>query len=945
MARDGGSRLTSVCFLASYIWLSCSLQRHSLIDQPRLSSFLLLSISGTVAFIASLFSKWLPGADGRFDSEAVLKGMQSSLPHRPRRFYVPCIILLIVFRLEIVHQVVSYFQCASEGVEAFLPVLLAVYEFFSHRAPAVVSDELEDMWGNPLEDFKNWLISSPIHLLASTFMFSYGVFMTGNFTLSSTYFCTTRGKGGTLVPVLQWVGVFTDAVIVIMSWRVLSWARTTKGRLRTLGGILLLSSVGVLLLCLQTRIYQHREIISYHPFRGIGSLYFFDVLSTGLLVSTFVISMTLWACDSSVLEPTAVATFTSGMLASVQSVSLIGTYQQTSASQPLIILSIISAGFVLFTYANSMRWIVFFKRVILLSLLICILFTSSVYAIFKNPTVERHPVDELVYRRRVEADRWLRHATVSTTLKLAVAEYKDRHQGRNPPPNFDKWFEYARQRKSVIIDKFDQIEKDVRPFWGMKPQKIQEGLEKLYELPDIAIIKIADGKVSHNLPIQSLHRPILEDAVSMISTFSEHLPPMSIAINLNERPRILVPWDDIHRLTMAGSRGRFQLLPHRTHKREEAPNMARGSPINPAKTTLGPDTQMYVSPTKFRQLEALACPPGSAARGGVHWDVRDFCPSCVRPHSQGQFLEDWEMFLDPCHQPDIFNLHDFHTTPHLYDLQQDLLPIFSRSKTDSFNDILFPLMGLNLGGADDVGFEKKKDIVFWQGDASGSRVITHSSLFGGHRHRLVHFANNASAKDAVSILLGDKADGKDKFRYEKTLLEEANGPLPFEFSFTNEEFCTDAKHCQLLRMEFGFKEPAKAFDNRYVVVLDSADGPSPDLLPTLRSNSVPVLSTIFREWYTERLMPWVHFVPADLRYHGLHSTLAYFIGLKNRGPINGKSRLTQGRLEDARWIADEGRKWADKAIRREDMEVYMFRLLLEWGRIINEDRDNMGFVM
>ncbi|KAI1800480.1 glycosyltransferase family 90 protein [Daldinia bambusicola] len=945
MARDGGSRLTSVCFLASYIWLSCSLQRHSLIDQPRLSSFLLLFISGAVAFIASLFSKWLPGADGRFDSEAVLKGMQSSLPHRPRRLYTPCIILLIVFRLEIVHQVVTNFQCASEGVEAFLPVLLAAYEFISYRAPAVASDDPEDMWGNPLDDFKKWLISSPIHVLASSITLSYGVFMTGDFTLRSTYFCTTLGKTGTFIPLLQWVGVLTDAAIIIMLWRVLSWARTTKGRLRKLGGILLMAAIGVLLLCLEARISQHREIINHHPFRGIGSLYFFDVFSTGLLVSAFVISMALWACDSSVLEPTAVATFTSGILASVQSITLIGTYQQTSAIQPLMVFSIISFGFVIFTYANSMRWIVVFKRVILLCTLLCILFASSIYAFFRDGQLNSHPVDEFVYRRRVEADRWLRHATVSTTLKLAVEEYKERHQGRDPPPKFDKWFEYAQQRKSIIIDKFDQIEKDIQPFWGMKPQKIQEGLEKAYELPDIAIIKIADGKVSHNLPAQSSQLPVLDYAVSTISTFVEHLPPMSIAINLNERPRILVPWDDVHRLNMAGSRGRFRLLPHRPHKRGEEYNLGKRSPINAANVAPGSDTQTYVSPTKFRQLEVLACPPGSAARGGVHWDMRDFCPSCVKPHSQGQFVEDWEMYLDPCHQPDIFNLHDFHTTPHLYDLHQDLLPIFSKSKTDSFNDILFPLIGPNLIGADDVGFEKKKEIVFWQGDASDSRVITTSSLFGGHRHRLVHLTNNASTNDAISMLLGDVIKGKDKFRYEKTLLEEANGPLPFQFSFTDDASCTDAKHCELLRREFGFKEPAKAYDYRYIMVLDTADGPSPNLLPILRSNSVPVLSTIFREWYTERLLPWVHFVPVDLRYHGLHSTLAYFIGLKNRGPINGRSRLTQGRLEDARWIAEEGRKWADKAIRREDMEVYMFRLLLEWGRVINEDRDNLSFVL
>ncbi|KAI6088132.1 glycosyltransferase family 90 protein [Hypoxylon rubiginosum] len=947
MARDGGSRLTAVCFLASYIWLSCSLQRHSLIDQPRLSSFLLLFISGAAAFGASLFSKWLPGADGRFDSEAALKGMQSSIPHRPRRFYVPCIILLIVFRLEIVHTVVQDFQCSVEGIEAFLPVLLAAHEFFSHRTPPVVSDEPEDMWGDPLEDFKEWLISSPITLLFSTVLFSYGVFMLGDLTPRSTYFCSTLMNKSSYTVLMQCLGVLIDAIILVMLWRVLSWARTTRSRLRTLGGILILASIGVSALWLETRISRHREIIGHHPFKGIGSLYLFDVFSTGLLVSTLIISTVLWACDSTMLEPTAIATFTSGMMGSIQNVLLIGTYLQPTFGPPLTVLSVISAGFIMFTYANNMRWIVVFKRVFLMGLLISIIFASGIVALVKHKLVERHPVDDLVYRNRVEADRWLRHASISTTLKLAVAEYKDRHNGRDPPPNFDKWFEYARKQNSVVIDRFDQIEKDLLPFWGMTPQQIHNGFERLKGLPDIGIITIANGKASRNRPTDGDQETVLESLLWLITPFAEHLPDMSVAINMNERPRILVPWDDIHRLTMAGSQSRFQLLPNRLRtRREDVTISVESNPMDTPKAT-------YVSAKKFRQLEALACPPGSAARGGVQWDVRDFCASCVKPHSKGQFLEDWEMFLDPCHQPDIFNLHDFHTTPHLGDLHQDLLPLFSRSKTDSFSDIIMPMHDIwAFLETEWTSFDKKKDIVVWQESIREVGVVTPQSLVGGQRNRLAHLVNNASAADEVSMLLGVQSDGKTKFQYEKTPTQGANGPLPFECGFTNADHptntllkaqpCEDA-NCQLVHQEFGFKELRKVLDHRYVLLVDGADGGPHHFLPALRSNSVPVLSSIFREWYTERLLPWVHFVPIDPRYHALHSTMAYFIGLKNRGTINGRSQITTARLEDARWIADEGRKWANKAIRKEDMAVYMFRLLLEWGRVINEDRDNLGF--
>lgn len=51
------------------------------------------------------------------DSDAVLKASSSSLPPRPRRFYVPCIIVLIVLRLELSYRSLRDFQCSAAGIE------------------------------------------------------------------------------------------------------------------------------------------------------------------------------------------------------------------------------------------------------------------------------------------------------------------------------------------------------------------------------------------------------------------------------------------------------------------------------------------------------------------------------------------------------------------------------------------------------------------------------------------------------------------------------------------------------------------------------------------------------------------------------------------------------------------------------------------------------------
>lgn len=42
-------------------------------------------------------------------------------------------------------------------------------------------------------------------------------------------------------------------------------------------------------------------------------------------------------------------------------------------------------------------------------------------------------------------------------------------------------------------------------------------------------------------------------------------------------------------------------------------------------------------------------------------------------------------------------------------------------------------------------------------------------------------------------------------------------------------------------------------------------------------------------------------------------------------------------------IAEEGSDWAEKVLRLEDMKVYWVRLLLEYGRVIRDDREALGY--
>ena len=65
------------------------------------------------------------------------------------------------------------------------------------------------------------------------------------------------------------------------------------------------------------------------------------------------------------------------------------------------------------------------------------------------------------------------------------------------------------------------------------------------------------------------------------------------------------------------------------------------------------------------------------------------------------------------------------------------------------------------------------------------------------------------------------------------------------------------------------------------------------------------------------LWPWVHYVPLGLNGSDWFETVRYF------------AQEETGRLEGKR-IAEESRQWSRNVLRKEDIEAWMFRLLLEY---------------
>jgi hypothetical protein len=101
---------------------------------------------------------------------------------------------------------------------------------------------------------------------------------------------------------------------------------------------------------------------------------------------------------------------------------------------------------------------------------------------------------------------------------------------------------------------------------------------------------------------------------------------------------------------------------------------------------------------------------------------------------------------------------------------------------------------------------------------------------------------------------------------------------------------------------------------------------SPSFLTHLHSTSVPLVSTMHTTWLSSRIVPWLHFVPMNHAFTDIYAILDCFIGNgKASSGAHGEMVRHGAHDEEAMRIATEGKEWAERVVRREDMLVYLGR--------------------
>jgi hypothetical protein len=580
-------------------------------------------------------------------------------------------------------------------------------------------------------------------------------------------------------------------------------------------------------------------------------------------------------------------------------------------------------------------------------IVLLIAFSIGVVVYRHQQPTSTHPITALIELAAVQHETWGSQAHRSRTLAEAAAHYRRRYK-RDPPPNFDKWYRFAVQRNSIVIDDFDNIEEDLAPFSSFNPDDLRlRTVTVLATNTDVSGIRIRDGRAEAIAEVPEEHRWVIEGAVTMIQQFAEFLPDMDLAMNLHDECRVAVPYDHLRNALDNPQPYPFP-DPSKPSQDFSSERAKRWPSIEDVRT----DPQFFedARPPTFQTYGSIACPPKSRARKERHWQTKGFCSKCIEPHSMGAFVSNWTLAADPCHQPDIANLHGMHLSPSTMMGTHDVVPIFSQSRAPGYIDIRYPSPWNYLEKTKyefsekfpDPHFQEKEDVLFWRGMTTEG-VTTAGTWKGMLRQRLVHLVNNETARHPIMLPTGDHTDNLEYAMKKTSDIKKYLGTKT-DIRFVDGVTSCTGQDCTDQSKEFYFGPNTDIRQHwRYRYLFD-ADGPgfSPRFIPFLRSNSVVFKAALFREWYEGRLIAWKHFVPVDLRLHDLFSSLAYFGGY---GVEQRNKRMMGARTKEAEKIARDGKVWTEKVLRKEDMEVYMFRLLLEWGRLTDDRRTEVGFRM
>lgn len=352
------------------------------------------------------------------------------------------------------------------------------------------------------------------------------------------------------------------------------------------------------------------------------------------------------------------------------------------------------------------------------------------------------------------------------------------------------------------------------------------------------------------------------------------------------------------------------------------------------------DAGEYLSPSDYLKPNdpklsnwANACPPTSSL---YHNETNQM--TLEEQEASGlfkSFIYDHPSAMDVCQHPESKPLHGFTRAPGTDNIE--LVPLFTFAKTTTQNDVLVtPLEQFSdtYIGDDPPWAQKKLSKLLWRGSTTGAEFMKGINWKSSQRSRL-HFIShedNITSKESTLKVLVENPKTKEVEVLDRDL--KGLNDRFMDTSFSGGPVQCDPETCDYMRAHIQFAHTMgldESYQYKYLIDLDG-NGWSGRFHRLMSTKSLVLKSTIFPEWYADRVQPWVHYIPIKVDYSDLYDVMVFFLGDQSDDP--NLKEFKKGHDELAEKIATDGKTWAAEHWRRQDMAAYMFRLVLEWRRIM-----------
>ncbi|EDR06864.1 uncharacterized protein LACBIDRAFT_250899 [Laccaria bicolor S238N-H82] len=571
---------------------------------------------------------------------------------------------------------------------------------------------------------------------------------------------------------------------------------------------------------------------------------------------------------------------------------------------------------------------------------------------------EEHPIPKLIEEAESKYEEKLQRQ--SKSLEDAVEEYRRRYR-RAPPKGFDEWWDFAQKHNVKMVDEYDGLMADLAPFFELSGEEVRRRAAQVGQLSSIDLLRIKDRKIT----IENGHGRFNDSEISarargfrsMLAKFVKKLPDMEFPINAKAEGRVIVPWEHQRypNLTLQNSTGGIDSMLGGKFKPDWGTD---GNVWDSWRRTCPPDSparRLYSSRRTHQvvyQGKAYLTSESVAPSGGYDFGFSPTTSSlvnyCDEPHShvlQGHFFSDWR------------------TIPALY-------PIFSPAKTRGFLDIRIPshyyygstkeyTYGWDTDkkklvevDAMEVLWEDKIDKIFWRGATTGGGNHPPGFTPNFQRHRFLRMASDKSETKRTVLVAKPNSTGFVPVSVPIGQLNEEIMDAAF-VKLTGEY--PGGRTALMAAHRFATSVPlGKHWTYKYLVDMDGMSY-SGRFLAFLASDSVPLKATVYDEFFSDWIQPWYHFIPLSPTYQEVYNIYMYFSGptlavskavnfTDMTIPSSNEKRAPPLRGDEyLRRIATAGKRWKKTIGRTLDMEVYVYRLCLEWARLWADDRDSMNF--